>query len=147
MFDSVSSCIGCRVPPHDGRGVRCVDPSSRAPEDGEGGSVFGFGFFFWAKCVVTAPAAADAVGRCALNGCLNPNASRRFIEGGLFWCLCPVASEVACHPTTVGGCVVLAPSSLADEGGEGARHMVFVLAKCVVTAPPAATPRGVARSG
>ena len=36
--------IGSRVPHHDDGGVRCVVLSSRAPEDREGGSVFGFVF-------------------------------------------------------------------------------------------------------
>ena len=112
------------MPPHDSWGVRCV--WSRHPAPLGGGEEVQFlvlAFFF--GIVVTAPASGgDAVGGCALRGYLNPNVSRQFIDGGLFWSLCRVASEVACRPKMMGR-ALLGPSSLADVGGEGASLLIL----------------------
>ena len=85
--------------------------------------------FLWfsllAKCVVTAPAGGDAAGCCELGVCQHSDATRLSVGGGMCLTLCPVASGVACHPTTGGGCAVWTRQLVPPRTGREVQFLVL----------------------
>ena len=137
----VSNRIWRSVPPHDGGGARCVVASSRRPPR-ERCPLFWFSLL--AKCVVTAPAGGgDAAGCCGIGACQHSDATRLSVGGGVCLTLCPVASGVACHPTTERG-VRCVDASFArpppeDEGGRVAVFGFGFWANVLSPLPPPPT--------
>ena len=142
---SLSGRIGSRVPPHDGRGVRCR-LRHPAPLGGwRGGSVFGFGLFFLAMWSPRPPAAATRWG--AVHSVLIETQMRLDFPSKRECSNTCIESHRASRTNArqevsalLGGCVI--PSTPRDGEERGGFWFLAFFQNVLVAAPPAPTPPG-----